>query len=430
MPSNPAIAQLLPYPFERLTALKQAITPPTSLAHIALSLGEPKHPAPDFVIEALGDPALLRASLGTYPATRGSDALRDAMAQWLSRRFAVSVSAQTQVLPVAGTREGLFAIAQALLSGRAGARVIVPNPFYQIYEGAALMRGAKPLYLPCDADNQFLPDFGSVPEPLWRDVELVYLCTPGNPTGAVSSLAALQELLTLADRHDFIVVSDECYSEIYADEQTPPAGLLTAAAQMGNPEFRRALVFNSLSKRSNLPGLRSGLIAGDAQLLAQFLKYRTYHGCALPSHTQQVSTLAWQDETHVVENRRAYRAKFDAIEPILAPHFTITAPAGSFFSWLPVRAPAAQESGSVELSADAAFAAQLFREQHVTVLPGSFLGRDVQPELALRGRCSGQSPRQGPGTNPGNGYVRVAWVAPLSECVDGARRLAAFAAAH
>lgn len=404
VPTNSAIDTLRPYPFERLKALKANLHGPADKSHIALSLGEPKHPAPDFVIRALTDPELMRASLGSYPATRGSDALRHAMAQWLSGRFAVNVDPETQVLPVAGTREALFALAQALLSGAAGARVMMPNPFYQIYEGAALMRNAKPAFLPADPDRGYLPDFQSVPESLWRSVELVYLCTPGNPTGAVSSLEQLQELLRLAERYDFVVASDECYSEIYSDESAPPPGLLGAAASMGNTEYQRVLVLNSLSKRSNLPGLRSGLVAGDARLLERFLKYRTYHGCALPSHTQQVSAMAWQDETHVVANRAAYREKFQAVMPILAPHYPVTTPAGGFFCWLPV------PDGD-----DEAFAAALFQEQHITVLPGSYLGRTPPAGDAAAGK------------NGGAGHVRIAWVAPLAECIEAAHRLAEFA---
>lgn len=413
MATNAAIDALQPYPFERLRALKANLQPPAEQTHIPLSLGEPKHAPPDFVLAALTDPERMRLSLGSYPATRGSDALREAMAAWLQRRFAAPVDPETQVLPVAGTREALFSLAQALLSGASNARVLLPNPFYQIYEGATLMRGAQPLYLPASAANGYVPDFDSVPEPLWRDVELVYVCTPGNPTGVVSSIEQLQRLLTLAERYDFIVASDECYSEIYRDEEQPPPGLLSAAAQMGNGDYRRVLVLNSLSKRSNLPGLRSGLIAGDATLLARFLKYRTYHGCALPNHTQQVSTLAWQDEQHVIENRDAYRTKFVTVLPILQPHYDIATPAGGFFSWLPV-----PESDAPGLTSDCHFAARLFCEQHVTVLPGSFLSRT--PQIALGATDDG--------SNPGIGHVRIAWVAPLSECTEAAERLARFAA--
>lgn len=404
---NRAIDELRPYPFERLRALKATLQPPPDKHHIALSLGEPKHAAPDFVIKALTDPALMRASLGSYPATRGSEELRAAMAQWLSNRFHTHVDPETQVLPAAGTREALFALAQALLSGTPGARVMMPNPFYQIYEGAALMRGAEPAFLSADPDRGYLPNFDTVPEALWRSVELVYLCTPGNPTGAVSSTRQLQQLLELAERHDFIVASDECYSEIYNDEATPPPGLLSAAEQMGNTEYKRVLVLNSLSKRSNLPGLRSGLVAGDAALLERFLKYRTYHGCALPNHTQQVSAMAWQDEAHVVANRAAYRDKFETLMPILQPHYPVATPAGGFFCWLPV------PDGD-----DEAFAAALFREQHVTVLPGSYLGRTPRAEEADKGNM---------GRNGGAGHVRIAWVAPAAECVEAAQRLAQFA---
>ena len=279
--TNPAIDRLQPYPFERLSAIKQALRAPADKTHIALSLGEPKHAAPDFVIEALTDSDRLRNSLGTYPVTRGSDALRDAMAAWLGRRFGVTVDPESQVLPVAGTREALFSLAQALLSGQTTARVAMPNPFYQIYEGAALLGRAEPLYLPCLAEHGYQPDFGTLEPSDWRNIELLYLCSPGNPTGAVASQAELCRLIELAHRYNFVIAADECYSEIYPHEQLPPPGLLAAAAAMGHSDFSRCIVLNSLSKRSNLPGLRSGLVAGDARLLAQFLKYRTYHGCAL-----------------------------------------------------------------------------------------------------------------------------------------------------
>ncbi|MGI9327690.1 MAG: succinyldiaminopimelate transaminase [Pseudomonadales bacterium] len=393
--TNPALARLHAYPFERLAQMKGTLTAPADKPHIALSLGEPKHPAPDFVVKALSEPSALRASLGAYPTTRGSDALREAMAQWLSRRYGIRVDPARQVLPVAGTREALFSVAQALLSRRSSAIVGLPNPFYQIYEGAALMGNAQPLYLPCTGERNYQPDWERISPSTWRNLELLYLCSPGNPTGAVASETDLRKLLALAHEYDFVIASDECYSEIYPDEAQPPVGLLQAAAAAGDPEFHRCLVFNSLSKRSNLPGLRSGLVAGNAELLAQYLKYRTYQGCALPAHTQAVSALAWADEAHVAANRLAYREKFNAVLPVLAPRFSVNSPEGGFFYWLPVPGD------------DVSFASALFESEHITVLPGSFLGRGDP--------------------NPGSGHVRIAWVAPLTECREAAARLARFA---
>ncbi len=393
--TNPALARLHPYPFERLAQMKAGLSPPADKTHIALSLGEPKHPAPDFVVAALSEPSALRASLGAYPTTRGSDELREAMALWLSRRYATYVDPAHQVLPVAGTREALFSVAQALLSGRSSALVGLPNPFYQIYEGAALIGNAQLLYLPCSSERNYQPDWDQISPSTWRNLELLYLCSPGNPTGAVASGADLRRLLALAHEYDFIIASDECYSEIYPDDAQPPVGLLQAATAAGDPGFHRCLVFNSLSKRSNLPGLRSGLVAGNAELLAQYLKYRTYQGCALPAHTQAVSALAWADEAHVVANRLAYREKFNAVLPVLAPHFPVKTPEGGFFYWLPVPGD------------DISFASTLFESEHVTVLPGSFLGRG--------------------NPNPGAGHVRIAWVAPLAECHEAAARIARFA---
>jgi N-succinyldiaminopimelate aminotransferase len=397
---HPALNKLEPYPFARLNALKAGLAAPDDRAHIALSIGEPRHPAPDFVIDTLADPAFLRASLGSYPATRGSDELRAAQARWLTARFGCPIDPARQVLPVAGTREALFSVAQALLDPAGAGTVAMPNPFYQIYEGAALLGGGQPRYLPATAASGYLPDFSQLTADDWQAIDLLYLCTPGNPSGAVHSLEQLKDLLALAQEHDFVVLSDECYSEIYSDEQSPPPGLLTAAAAAGDPECRRGLVFNSLSKRSSLPGLRSGLVAGDAELLAAYLSYRTYQGCALPAHTQAVSTLAWADEDHVLDNRARYREKFAAVQPILAPHYPAQVPPGAFFYWLPVPGD------------DRDFAARLFEAENVTVLPGQFLGRDC--------------PTGGP--NPGTGHVRTALVAPLAECIEGARRIARFRA--
>lgn len=393
---NQDLDRLQPYPFEKLNRLKAGITPPAGLPHIALSIGEPKHQPPKFVEEELISHL---HGLASYPLTKGRVELRQAIAAWLTRRFllpAGTVDAERHVLPVAGTREALFAFAQAVVARGNEALVVMPNPFYQIYEGAALLAGGTPWFLNTTAQNGFLPDFEAVPESVWRQCQLLYLCSPGNPTGAVADLATMQQLIALADRYDFIIASDECYSELYFDEQTPPPGLLQAAAAMGRTGYERCVVFHSLSKRSNLPGLRSGFVAGDAQVLEKFLLYRTYQGCALPPPTQAASIRAWQDEPHVVENRAYYRRKFAAVLEILQPVTSIAQPAGGFYLWL-------KTPGD-----DTAFARDLFAQQNVTVLPGSYLSREAH------------------GTNPGAGFVRLALVAELDECIEAATRLRSF----
>ena len=389
---NPHLDRLQAYPFERLNALLGGLTPNPQRERMALSIGEPKHEAPDFVVAALADAGELQRGLASYPPTRGSEELRAAIAAWLGRRFGVTVDAATEVLPVNGTREALFSFGQAVLSGRPGSRVLMPDPFYQIYEGAALLRGATPHYVAAT----HAPDFQSVPEEIWRDAELVYVCNPGNPSGAVLGEAQLADLVRRAHEYGFVVAADECYSEIYRDEAAPPPSLLQAAANAGFGKSR-CMVFNSLSKRSNLPGLRSGFVAGDAELIARYYHYRTYHGCAMPAHVAHASQLAWNDEAHVVANRAAYRTKFDAVLPILAPVLDVAAPAGGFYLW--PRTPVDGET----------FAARLFEREHIVVLPGAYLGRG----------CGG--------ANPGADRVRIALVAPLDECVAGARRLADFA---
>ncbi len=393
---NPDLALLHPYPFEKLRQLKQDVEPPAGLPHIALSIGEPKHPAPHFVVESL---IAHTHQLSQYPLTRGSEALREAIAGWLNRRFELGgrMTAE-QVLPVNGTREALFAIAQCIVD-RSAQRplVMMPNPFYQIYEGAALLAGAEPRYLPCRAETGFVPDFDAVSDADWDDCQLVYLCTPGNPTGAVMDIEALQRLIRLADAHDFVIVSDECYSEIYFDEDAPPPGLLQAARAMGRDGFERCLVFHSLSKRSNLPGLRSGFVAGDGELIERFLLYRTYHGCAMPPATQSASISAWNDEAHVRANRELYRQKFDAALEILADNLAPERPDAGFYLW--ARTPID----------DREFARRLYAEQNVTVLPGQFLSREIE------------------GHNPGSGFVRMALVAPVDECREAAERIARFA---
>jgi len=398
---NPALSNLQLYPFQRLNALKAPLpSPPTDKNHIALSIGEPKHPAADFLVNALQDEALVRQGLGTYPATLGSEQLRGAIAGWLDQRFNAKVDLASQVLPVNGTREALFSFGQALLSGKPGAIAMLPNPFYQIYEGAILMRGAEPVFMPTSRSNGYLPDFSAISDAQWRRCELVYLCSPGNPTGAVLDLAALEALLELRDKYNFVIASDECYSEIYQDEAAPPCGLLEACAKTGRDNFTGCVVFHSLSKRSNLPGLRSGFVAGDAQLLAPYFQYRTYHGCAMPAQVQAVSALAWQDETHVKANRAAYREKFAAVTPIIASCLDVQMPAAAFYLW---------PQTAID---DQQFAAQLFAAENVTALPGSFLSR--------RGADS---------VNPGANHLRLALVAPLAECIEAAERIRRFVSA-
>lgn len=393
---NRDLARLQAYPFERLAALKAGISPPAGLAHIALSIGEPKHAPPAFVLDTLRDSL---AGLGAYPTTAGTPELRSSCARWLERRFGLVADsvANAQVLPVNGTREALFAFAQAIVDRGANRPLVaMPNPFYQIYEGAALLAGAEPWFIDTPANQGFLPDLDAVPPSVWDRVQLLYLCSPGNPSGAVMSVDLWRRAFALAERHDFIIAADECYSELYADESQPPPSLLQAARADGREAFERCVVFHSLSKRSSLPGLRSGFVAGDARLLEQFLLYRTYHGCAMPLPVQAASRAAWSDETHVRENRRLYREKFARVAPILAPHLDFALPEGGFYLWADVRGD------------DERFTRELFATQHVTVLPGSYLARPVS------------------GHNPGDGRVRISLVAGVDECVEAAKRIAHF----
>lgn len=392
---NPDLDKLQPYPFEKLNALKAGATPP-AVPHIALSIGEPKHQPPGFVVEEL---ITHLHGLANYPLTKGRPELRQAIAEWLTHRFRLaegSLDGEHHVLPVAGTREALFAFAQAVVDRTSDPLVLTPNPFYQIYEGAALLAGAEPWFLNTSAENGFLPELDSVPLEVWQRCQLFYLCTPGNPTGAVADVAYLQKLIKLADEHDFIIASDECYSELYFDEAAPPPGLLQAAAEMGRSDYQRCVVFHSLSKRSNLPGLRSGFVAGDAEVLGRFLKYRTYQGCALPPPTQAASIAAWNDEAHVKANRDRYRQKFDAVLEILQPVMKVQRPDAGFYLW-----PETPIS-------DTEFARRLYAEQNVTVLPGSYLSRDAH------------------GGNPGANRVRMALVAELDECIEAAERIRNF----
>lgn len=394
---NPNLDKLHRYPFEKLAKLKAGVAP-ADKSPIALSIGEPKHPAPPFVEKALRD-AL--PGLSVYPTTKGLAELRQAIADWARQRFSLTqIDPESQVLPVNGTREALFAFAQAVVTPGSDALVVTPNPFYQIYEGAALLAGAQPYYLNCDAENRFIPDFDAVSPDIWQRCQLLYLCSPGNPTGAVINSETLKKLIALADQYDFVIASDECYSEIYFDEQQPPAGLLQACAELGRNDYRRCVVFHSLSKRSNLPGLRSGFVAGDSEILSAFLLYRTYHGCAMPVHTQIASITAWGDEDHVRENREQYRQKFQLFEDILGDVLPLTRPDAGFYFWADIT-PA-------KCGDDKQFAVQLFAEQHITVLPGSLLGREQN------------------GINPGDNRIRMALVAPLEECREAALRIRDF----
>ncbi|WP_313303814.1 succinyldiaminopimelate transaminase [Stutzerimonas balearica] len=393
---NDALNLLQPYPFEKLRALLAGAQPPADKRPIALSIGEPKHRSPEFVARALADNL---EQLAVYPTTLGLPALREAIAGWAERRFGLAAGAvdpARQVLPVNGTREALFSFTQAVVNRADEGLVVSPNPFYQIYEGAALLAGAQPHYLPCLAENGFNPDFDAVPTDVWQRCQILFLCSPGNPTGALVPLKTLKRLIALADEHDFVIAADECYSELYFDEANPPAGLLSACAALGRHDFKRCVVFHSLSKRSNLPGLRSGFVAGDADILKAFLLYRTYHGCAMPVHVQLASATAWNDEIHVRANRELYRAKFEAVLQILEPVLDVARPDGGFYLWpkTPID--------------DQRFTRELFEQEHVTVVPGSYLSREVE------------------GLNPGADRVRMALVAPLAECIEGAERIRAF----
>ena len=393
---NARLAALQPYPFERLGTLFRGIEPP-DLPGIRLSIGEPQHPAPRVVLDALTG-AL--DGLSHYPLTAGTPALREAVAAWFRRRYGLPrLDPATEVLPVNGSREALFAFAQTVVdSTKPAPLVAMPNPFYQIYEGAALLAGATPVSLNQTHERAYALDLDSVDDDEWQRVQLLYVCSPGNPSGRVLTLEEWRDLFDRADRHGFVIASDECYSEIYLDEARPPLGALEAAARLGRDDFRNLVVFTSLSKRSNVPGLRSGAVAGDARLLRSFLRYRTYHGSAMGPAVQRASVAAWNDEAHVVDNRTKYREKFAAVVPILAPVVGTAEPDGGFYLW--ARVPADDE----------VFARELYRKTHVTVLPGSYLARENH------------------GVQPGRGFVRIALVAELETCVEAARRIAAFVA--
>jgi N-succinyldiaminopimelate aminotransferase len=393
---NPLLARLQPYPFERLRQLFAGVTPNPQYSPISLGIGEPKHPTPEFIkrtlTESLGE-------LAGYPATAGSPQLRAAFTGWLKKRYALELDPATQVLPVNGSREALFAFAQTVIDPTRPAVVVCPNPFYQIYEGAALLAGAEPYYAPSDPARNFAVDWDSVPEDVWARTQLIFVCSPGNPTGAVMPLSEWRKLFALQDKHGFIIASDECYSEIYFRDEPPLSGL-EAAAKLGRSDLRKLVAFTSLSKRSNVPGMRSGFVAGDAQILKNFLLYRTYHGSAMSGPVQQASIAAWGDEDHVIANRAEYRRKFAEVTPVLEKVLDVRLPDASFYLWAGVK------------GSDTEFARELLAQYNVTVLPGSYLAREVA------------------GRNPGAGRVRMALVADTAECLEAAQRIVKFVQSH
>ncbi len=395
---NPLLSKLQPYPFERLRQLFAGVTPNPAFPPISLGIGEPKHPTPDFIKHAL---TAGLGALAAYPATAGEPKLRQAFTDWLQTRYGLALDPATQVLPVNGSREALFALAQTVVdaSAKPAPIVVSPNPFYQIYEGAALLAGAEPYYVPSVAARNFAVDWDSVPAEVWQRAQLVFVCSPGNPTGAVMPLDEWKKLFALSDAHGFVIASDECYSEIYFRDE-PPLGGLEAAHRLGRADFRRLIALTSLSKRSNVPGLRSGFVAGDAAIIKSFLLYRTYHGSAMSGTVAAASIAAWGDELHVVDNRAQYRAKFAAVTPLLEPVLDVRLPDASFYLWAGV--PDAWQGD------DAAFARELYAQYNVTVLPGSYLARDAG------------------GVNPGRGRIRMALVAGTDECVEAAGRIVQF----
>ena len=391
---NPLLQRLQPYPFERLKQLFSTVTPATKYPPISLGIGEPRHATPKLVLDAL---AASTEALSSYPATAGLPALRQSCANWVHRRYGLTINPDTQILPINGSREALFAFAQTVVDGsKAGATVVCPNPFYQIYEGAALLAGAQAFYAPSDPALNFNVDWGKVPEAVWKNTQLLFVCSPGNPTGSVMPLADWKTLFELSDRYGFVIASDECYSEIYFREEAPLGGL-EASYKLGRADYKNLVAFTSLSKRSNVPGMRSGFVAGDAKLLKQFLLYRTYHGSAMSGMVQAASIAAWDDEAHVVANRDMYRQKFAAVTPLLAKVLDVKLPDAGFYLW------AAVPGGD-----DQAFARDLLAQYNVTVLPGSFLARESQ------------------GFNPGAGRIRMALVAETQECMQAAQRIVEF----
>ena len=391
---NPLLQRLQPYPFERLKQLFSTVTPSAKYPPISLGIGEPRHATPQLVLDAL---AASTEALSSYPATAGLPALRQSCANWVQRRYGLALNPDNQILPINGSREALFAFAQTVVDGsKTGATVVCPNPFYQIYEGAALLAGAQAFYAPSDPALNFNVDWGKVPDEVWKNTQLLFVCSPGNPTGSVMPLEDWKTLFELSDRYGFVIASDECYSEIYFREE-PPLGGLEASYKLGRTDYKNLVAFTSLSKRSNVPGMRSGFVSGDANLLKQFLLYRTYHGSAMSGMVQAASIAAWDDEVHVVANRDMYRQKFAAVTPVLAKVLDVKLPDAGFYLW------AAVPGGD-----DQAFARDLLAQYNVTVLPGSFLARESQ------------------GFNPGAGRIRMALVAETLECMQAAQRIVEF----
>ena len=401
---NPLLSHLHPYPFERLRQLFASVTPNPALRHISLGMGEPKHATPAFIQQAMIAAITSTPSgLASYPATAGEPALRDACARWLKTRYALDVNPATQILPVNGSREALFALTQTIVNpGPAGSPtdqapiVVCPNPFYQIYEGAALLAGAQPWFVPSDPARNFAQDWDSVPESVWARTQLLITCSPGNPTGAVMPLSEWKKLFDLSDRYGFVIASDKCYSEIYFSDDAQPLGGMEAAAQLGRADFKNLVSLTSLSKRSNVPGMRSGFVAGDAAVMKQFLLYRTYHGSAMSPVVQVASLAAWNDEQHVIDNREQYRRKFAQVTPLLADVLDVALPDAGFYLWAKIK------------GSDTDFARDLYALYNVTVLPGSYLAREAQ------------------GFNPGEGRIRMALVAETAECVEAAQRIVQF----
>ena len=394
---NPNLSLLQAYPFERLRQLFSSVKPNASYAPISLGIGEPRHATPALIKQAYSD-AVLGSGLSAYPATAGEAALREAMAQWVHRRYGLSLNAATQILPINGSREALFAFAQTIVSPKAGAEkpcVVCPNPFYQIYEGAALLSGGAPYFVHSDAKRNFAQDWDSVPEAVWAQTQLLFVCSPGNPAGAVMPLQEWKKLFDLSDRFGFVIASDECYSEIYFRDEAPLGGL-EAAEKLGRHDFKNLVSFTSLSKRSNVPGMRSGFCAGDAALIKPFLLYRTYHGSAMSPVVQTASVAAWNDEAHVIDNRRMYREKFAQVTPMLAEVMDVALPDAGFYLWAGIE------------GSDEDFARDLYAAYNVTVLPGSYLAREAR------------------GHNPGAHRIRMALVAHTDECIEAATRIVQF----
>lgn len=391
---NPNLDKLQSYPFEKRNALLAGATPNAAFSPIQLYIGEPKHPTPQFIRQALIDNF---ADLASYPATAGLPVLREAIARWIKLRYQANIDPATQIVPVTGSREALFSFAQCVIdAGKPDPVVVCPNPFYQIYEGGALLAGATPYFLNSLPQNRYAANLAELPDSVWRRTQMIITCSPGNPTGAVMSMAEWKALFELSDKYGFVIASDECYSEIYFKEGEPPLGALDAARQLGRTDFKRLVMFSSLSKRSNVPGMRSGFVAGDAGIIQKYLLYRTYHGCAMSGTVQKASAIAWGDEKHVVENRRLYREKFDLALDILKPVCDIDTPDAAFYLWLPTPI------------SDTEFARRLYIDKNVAVLPGSFLAREAQ------------------GVNPGANRVRIALVSSVDECAESSRRIRDF----